>query len=140
MKKENWVWMPHAAHLIVSRHCQFRLATYVGKYIVSTVGEYSPDRQVKEIHAEVHNKEWWLLKNRQLRGDEFDNAFMVEFGFIEIGGGRTYETMVFKAKKSSHKCCPYEASDYSEIDSAGYNDAGDAYSGHLKLCQKWGAK
>jgi len=39
MKKSRWVWMPHAAHFILGYRCQFVLATYVGKYIVSTVGE-----------------------------------------------------------------------------------------------------
>lgn len=40
MKKQNWIWMPHAGHLCVSSRCQFHLNTYVGKYIVSTVGEW----------------------------------------------------------------------------------------------------
>ena len=38
MKKENWIWMPHPAHYILRYKCQFRLATYVGGYIVSTIG------------------------------------------------------------------------------------------------------
>jgi hypothetical protein len=31
--------MGHAGHFIGGNHCQFRLNTFVGKYIVSTVGE-----------------------------------------------------------------------------------------------------
>ena len=36
----EWIWDGHARHLIVGRHCEFHLATRVGDYIVSTVGEY----------------------------------------------------------------------------------------------------
>lgn len=105
MKKENWVWMPHAGHFICGDRCQFKLNTYVGKYIVSTVGEM-PN----------------LLKPEE---------------FQEIGADRKYETMVFKAKKSKFKCCPYKISSGNNIDFAGYNKPEDAYNGHLILCQKW---
>ena len=136
MKKENWVWMPHAGHLCVSSDCQFHLNTYVGKYIVSTVGEYWPDRKCREIHAEIYNKEWFE-ENKHLLGYYFDHAYRKKFGFEEIGCGRKYETMVFKAKKSKVKCCLYSVSEYCELDSNGYNDAGDAYKGHIKMCNKW---
>jgi hypothetical protein len=39
MKKDKWIWMPHAGHFICADRCKFRLNTYVGEYIVSTVGE-----------------------------------------------------------------------------------------------------
>jgi hypothetical protein len=39
----NWVWMRHPAHFIGAGDCQFFLATYVGTYIVSTVGERLSD-------------------------------------------------------------------------------------------------
>ena len=57
----------------------------------------------------------------------------------EIGSGRLYETMVFKAKKSTHICCPYEAvfSGDNEIDFDGYNTPEEAYEGHLNMCEKW---
>jgi hypothetical protein len=38
----DWIWMPHAAHFVGASSCEFRLATYVNGYIVSTVGEYIP--------------------------------------------------------------------------------------------------
>jgi hypothetical protein len=134
--KKDWVWMPHAGHFICSKDCEFKLNTYVNGYIVSTVGEMWPERAVREIHAQVHNPEW-LSQNRHLRGDDFDSAYMKKFGYEEIGYGRKYETMVFKAKKSKHKCCPYEMVSGSEIDSDGYNKPEDAYAGHLKLCNKY---
>jgi len=105
MNKENWIWMPHAGHLCVSNDCRFRLNTYVGKYIVSTVGEYFIGDKVREI-----------------------------------GCNRLYETMVFKAVKTKHVCCPYEALIADCVDFDGYDSDEDAYKGHLKLCKKWSKK
>lgn len=111
MKKENWIWMPHSGHFICGERCLFRLNTYVGKFIVSTIGEL------------------------MLMYNSTDNKY-----YENIGNGRKFETMVFKARKSEHKCCPYEIIVEKEVDFEGYNDAGQAYDGHLKLCKKWSRK
>ena len=137
MNKANWVWMPHHGHLIIGYACRFHLNTYVGGYIVSTVGEWWPERSSREIHARVYDPEW-LAENQHLLGDTFDHAYMKKFGFEEIGVGRTYETMVFKATKDTENiCCPWkmDRSPYVEMD--GYTTAADAYQGHLKLCEKY---
>jgi len=134
MKREKWVWMPHAGHFILGYKCQFRLNTYVGKYIVSTVGEYLPDSQVREI----------LAKSRGVtlegKGDEREADYMNKIGYEEIGYKRIYETMVFRAEKSIYHCCPYRMMVSEEMDFRGYNTAADAYNGHLRLCKKWSKK
>ena len=117
MKKEKWVWMPHAGHFISANRCQFKLNTYVGKYIVSTVGEL-PKTGIDYAYDKPDN-------------DPYMNQF------AEIGAGRKYETMVFKARKSKHKCCHYEIIVSDEVDLKAYNTADDAYAGHLELCDKW---
>ena len=61
---------------------------------------------------------------------------MEKFGFEEIGYNRKYETIVFRAKKSENKCCPFKMMS-GEKDMEGYNTADDAYLGHLKMCKKW---
>lgn len=58
-------------------------------------------------------------------------------GFMDIGADRKYETMVFPAKKSKTKCCPWEARSWGGIDFKGYNEAEDAYKGHLAMCRKY---
>ena len=134
MKKNKWIWMPHPGHFICAKDCRFILNTYVGKYIVSTVGEYWPDSQVRKIFAYVRKVE---IKGN---GDEWDFNYrkqMPNNGFEEIGCDRLYETMVFRAEKSKEKCCPWVASSWSELDFAGYMNAEDAYAGHIKLCKKW---
>jgi len=105
LPKEKWIYMPHPGHFIEASNCRFILNTYVGKYIVSTVGEYVSPLSDKE--------------------------------FAQIGFNRLYETMVFTAQKTKTKCCPYMVKDYTELEMIGYNDAGEAYKGHLKACKKW---
>jgi hypothetical protein len=107
MKKNRWVHMPHPGHFIGGPDCRFHLNTYVGKYIVSTGGEYTPG------------------------GTDISR---------EIGYGRKYETMVFKAFKSQAKCCPYRQADGSSLDFVGYTTAETAFLGHVKLCHKWSKK
>lgn len=124
------IWMPHAGHFILGNQCQFRLNTYVNGYIISTVGEYVPDEPVRRIFRESRKR------RLDLRGD----AERAEFGFEEIGCDRLYETMVFKAKRSTHQCCPYEMDNGSELDFQGYNDAPAAYQGHLAMIKKWSAR
>ena len=60
--KSKWVWMPHPGHFMLGDECKFRMTTYVGKYLVSTVGE---------------------LKSKGDPG---------EGGWERIGSDRTYET------------------------------------------------
>ena len=128
MSKDKWVWMPHAGHFILGHKCRFRLNTYVNGYIISTVGEYVPDNDIIDIKAPEFNG---------LRGDSKENAYIEKYICEEIGFGRKFETMVFKGEKSKHKCCPYEVSDYGNIDFRGYNTPASAYKGHLKMCKKY---
>lgn len=142
MTKSKWVWMPHSGHLIVGSECQFHLNTMVGDYIVSTVGEWWPDQEVRRIHAGIRDAAW-TSTNKHLIGDPYDHAYLRRFGFMEIGAGRTYETMVFPAMPGDPaKCdaCTWRVSDWSDVDSANYNDAGDAYRGHLEMCETWSTR
>jgi hypothetical protein len=130
--------MPHPAHFICAHDCRFHLATKVGDYIVSTVGEYWPERVVREIHAKAYDPEW-LDANKPLLGDDFNRAYSERFGWMDIGHERKYETMVFKAVPAddAHSCCPWRIDVSDNVDSRGYNDATEAYRGHLELCEKW---
>lgn len=137
--QQEWKWFGAAAHLCVGHWCRFHLATQVGNYLVSTVGEYWPERPVRESHALVHDK-LWLSKHQHLRGDKFDAAYMERFGFETIGSERKYETMVFQAGTpcSRPEChCGLPELSGGELDMAGYNTAGDATRGHLAACKKW---
>ena len=140
--KRNWKWFGHAGHFICSRWCQFHLCTLVGKYLVSTVGEYWPERGNREIHAKVYDPKW-LQENIHRKGDDFDAVYMKRFGFETIGCDRKYETMVFLAGavcKVKDCKCGIPSISGSELDFGGYNSAGAAAKGHHKLCEKWASK
>lgn len=139
IERSEWRWFGHPGHLIVGDSCRFHLATQVGEFLVSTVGEYWPERPVREIHAEVHDPAW-LIENVHRRGDDFDAAYMRRFGYEEIGYNRKYETMVFKAGVpcTAEECgCGIPEIVGSELDATGYNDAGSATRGHMEMCRKW---
>ncbi len=134
MSKQDWVWMPHAGHFICGDKCRFHLNTRVGEFIVSTVGEYWPDAPTREILADSRRI------RLEGRGDAREADYMRKIGYEDLGLGRKYETMVFKAKESSHKCCPFTMDTPTDLDMAGYNDPGEAYAGHLEMCEKWDNK
>jgi hypothetical protein len=137
--REQWEWYGIASHLIVGHDCQFHLATVVGDFLISTVGEYMPDEGVREIHAEVRGVK---LAGR---GDARQTDFFRKFGWVEIGAGRKYETMVFplgsEVCREKDCMCGYRlVSDWSELDVDGYNIRGEAHRGHMRMCQAWAEK
>lgn len=139
MKEENWIWMPHPGHLCVSQDCRFFLNTYVGGYIVSTVGEYLPDNAVLKIYAQSRKYPLTLAS----KGDAVVSNFLKENGgFEDIGYGRKYETMVFNAVREKDPrgvCCPWRQTG-SDLAIEGYNDAIEAAAGHMKFCRKYSKK
>ena len=61
----------------------------------------------------------------------------------EIGLDRYLETMVFKAGKICDEptcMCGQPRIDGNELDFDGYDTAGEALKGHMKMCQKWAKK
>lgn len=136
--------MPHVAHLCVGHWCRFHLATYVNGHIVSTVGEYLPDRDCRRHMLEWEFKSPFSRKKREeaekvlsQEGDAFDRYYLHFFGYEEIGCNRKYETMVFAAEKRDEECCPYDALVEFCVDSMGYNCPGEATRGHYAICDKF---
>lgn len=138
ISRAEWIWFGSAAHLIVGEDCRFHLATVIGPWLVSTVGEWLPDETSREIHADVRGV------TLEGRGDDRRADFKRKFGYVEIGAGRKYETMVFRV--TGEVCTAEECEcglpvvgDWSELDSDGYNKRGDAQRGHYTMCEKWAA-
>lgn len=40
--ESEWLWSGYAEHFIGAADCRFSMATAIGEYVVSTVGEYFP--------------------------------------------------------------------------------------------------
>jgi hypothetical protein len=135
----DWRWFGSPGHLIVAFDCRFHLCTLVagGKYLVSTVGEYFPDAPIREVFAQSRGV------TLEGRGDERVYDYRRKVGFEDIGSGRKYETMVFKAGKpcDAEGCkCGMPRIDGNELVCEGYNDPASATAGHMKLCRKWEGK
>ena len=41
--KANWKWYGYAGHFIGGSQCAYHLSTRVGKFLISTVGDYRPN-------------------------------------------------------------------------------------------------
>ena len=133
ISQAEWEWFGHAGHFICGQWCRFHLCTKVGKYLISTVGEYVPDEGVREI----------LARTRGItltgRGDDRLRDYMNKIGFEPLGAGtETYETMVFLAgppcQAKDCNCGMPSLLDCSEIMMERYGNAGEARVGHLKYC------
>ncbi len=46
--QHQWKWFGDAGHFCAASACRFHLCTKIGKYLVSTIGEYYPDG--KQMH------------------------------------------------------------------------------------------
>ena len=118
--KEEWKWFGNAAHFICARWCRFHLATQVGPWLVSTIGEYVHPRH-SGGSEDAERK--WLKKN---------------WPGEELGHNRKYETMVFKAGPPCTCGCGLPVpEDWAEQDFAGYNDAAAATEGHMRMCAEF---
>jgi len=111
----EWKWFGHAGHFICGAWCRFHLCTLIGKYVVSTVGDYHGVMQIRD-------------KGERTKAEE-------------IGCGRKYETLVFKGNgetcTAAGCACGLPYIDPSEIDSLCCNTAGEATKNHYALCAKW---
>jgi len=109
--ESEWRWYGLAAHFMCAADCLFHMATEVGGYMVSTVGD--------------------------LRLREKDGSRGVR---QEIGCGRTYETFVFTTTGTRCDCgCGMPEINLSEIDSEGANNPVDARANHMAMCAKYAA-
>jgi hypothetical protein len=110
VRRERWVWMPHPAHFIGRQDCKFFLATYVGRWIVSTVGEYLPGDALT----------WHAL------GPGYNYETMV--------------FRASRRKKGEGDCCPWVISSGRNVDFSPYADPASAAVGHLEMCKKWAGR
>lgn len=105
----------YAAHFICGPFCLFHIATRVGRYLVSTVGDYR------------HPREYVGEKAGEMK---------------EIGYGRFFETFVFDlkgGKKCSCGCGMPAPASWSEIDTLAAKTADVATANHERMCAKWEA-
>lgn len=118
---EQWKWFGHAGHLFVSYDCRFHLATQVGQFWISTVGEYRPE------YAGYNSDNYELDKGKGI-GIMWKSAEDKDYR------DAIFETMVFPIT-GKHECgCPEWSP--GEIDMDRYLTHTDAQRGHMELCLK----
>lgn len=116
----RWRWYGSPGHFICGSHCRFHLCTVVGRFLVSTVGEYTPPYMVSGGDKKEAN---WIQEN---------------YPGLDIGHQRKYETMVFEV--SDRKCddpscgCGMPLHSGREVEFQGYITNGEAVSGHTAIC------
>lgn len=132
--ESEWEWFGLSGHLIVSMDCRFHMCTLIGDVLVSTVGMYLPDSQVREGLARSRGIELegrgdarrydWLRKNN---------------GYEEIGVDRKFETMAFMAGPRCEvpgcNCGQPSIAIATELFAEGYNDPRAAREGHMRACR-----
>ncbi len=116
----DWEWFGYPAHFILGYRCVFHMATKVGNYLVSTVGEC-----LKRDSDEDHNKP----------------AAWETLGI----GGDYYETYVFRLDDPASRCDAEECgrcglalpTNWSEIDGQRHKTSGDAARAHIAKCREY---
>jgi len=105
---EKWRWFGNPAHLICADSCLFHLVTEIGSIVVSTVGDWRPDRKGGDL-GKMH----------------------------DIGCGRKYETMVFRVAGRCSCGCGLPTHNGENVDFDAYLLPGEAAEGHRAMCVKY---
>jgi hypothetical protein len=131
--ESEWEWFGNAGHFILGSDCRFHLNTLVGNWIISTVGEYFPDAEIREIIAQCRG----ILLTGQ--GDARRADYMEKIGYEDIGYGRKYETMVFawNGKRCDCGCGQPSPDSFQEVEMQGSNDPIQARRGHMEFCRRY---
>lgn len=131
--KSEWRWYGNAGHFICANDCRFHLCTEIGDFLVSTVGQLLLDSAIREIFA---SERGITLEGI---GDARRADWMRKAGYEDIGYGRKFETMVFRAGKrcEENDCgCGLPEIDGHDLLFEGYNRADDATRGHHAMCER----
>lgn len=105
---DEWVWTGRQMHFVGD--CNFHLATYVGDFLVSTIGEYysKGSKKMETLGAwEKHFYETMVFRAKESPLNDIYPCFLVDLDAVDM---EKYET------------------------------AKEACERHLALCRKWGKR
>lgn len=124
--QNKWRWLGHAQHFCAADNCRFHLATVVGKYVISTVGDYYPP----------------LTASSKLTGSAADlkAGRRPERVRERIGAGEDsfFETFVFQVDTKAKKAdcgCP-ELKSFCEVWGERAATAQEATRKHMGMCTR----
>lgn len=107
--ESEWIWMGHAAHFIGAGECLFQLATRVGDFIISSVGDWRP--KGNQTPCEPLGLERWSF----------------------------YETYVFPASDYEQPCGCWDLGSLAEIEGKRFKTGREAQDAHRTMCYKYAA-
>jgi hypothetical protein len=109
--REEWEWLGHAGHLVVSNSCLHHLCTRVGDVLVSTVGDYRP----RHLNG----------KRDTIGSDRYYETFV-----FRLDSPARY--------CRGNECnCGMPEWTGSEIDSLPAQTGAEANANHMMMCLKW---
>lgn len=131
--RTKWQQLGYPAHFCGGNECRFHISTKIGKWIVSTVGDYRP---YEKIPTDKFEKLSGDMRANALLNSKWKNKKQDDIE--SIGVDRFYETMVFRAKKAKCGCCQWAIEVGKEHPNSfgGYNTAMEATKGHNRICSK----
>ena len=106
---DKWIWYGYPAHFICASRCAFRMATKVGRYIVSTVGDMRDDR-----------------------GDATSQTIGHDRTYETMVFARSH-----KCREEGCGCGQYRIDPSSEVEMVPANDAATARKNHMATCRKY---
>lgn len=109
---EDWVWYGHAGHFICSTKCLFRLATKVGLYLISTIGDQFSEGRSNPIPLGLAEDDLFETMVFSLKG----------------------------AKKCKCGCDQLMPTDWGELLVRRYSTSALAREGHINVCLEFAKK
>lgn len=98
----EWKWYGYPCHLIVGSKCVYHLGTRIGPFLVSTVGDYRPDRTNAKETIGAGSKDFFeTFVFRCLGEDEDGNPTVQSWGAID---GERYATSL-EAERGHYRFC-----------------------------------
>lgn len=115
----KWIWLGYPQHFCAAKDCRFHMATIVGKYVISTVGDYHPPRVVQ--------------------GDEGPDRMQPTEKPETIGAGPDsfYETFVFRCDGLGQCGCCAAITSMDVLDGPRTATAVEAQKCHMEMCRKY---
>lgn len=106
----KWKWFGLAGHFIGASHCRFHMCTQVGKYLISSVGNYYPNEGKRNTIGAGN--------------DAFFETYVFKAGV--------------PCDEKGCNCGMPDLADASELDgSCRAATAGEARANHMRLCRKY---
>ncbi len=113
---DRWIWQGAPGHFICAERCRYHLATVVGPWLVSTVGEY------------------YVKAN-----DESPTPIGVE-RFYETMVFRAERARCIRDGPTGASCGERHMLSARNLDFAAANSRKEAQAAHMRMCRKWARK